>query len=476
MYRQFSSRNQRNKGFRVKHALQIFLMVAVCCWLIYQVKHSYDKKKDFDDNDARSSQHVQTNDEIMKLGRKDPHPQVKEPSKKNEKHNEEVDEDMEVDIKAGGKEDEVKGGGDVEVDEHDQQKSDSELDIEKVIIDEEEELEGADEKKNEEKVVTDKDTKIEIGSSEDNLDRDRGTENTHEAREEQYKADDASSAVPNDGQTFSSESESGNTQNQTNTLVNENKGSITAESIVSQNNTDLKVHEETAENGTSSMVNSEKGSEILNSTSQGSIFHIFTVTTESTDKSKFSNDTAEVNTELHDQLNGTEFSILNLSHAQNDTDEGKGSAAGSNIQNVSLELTNNFSIAMANSPSDSNTTGTISPGYVESNIGALSNFSNNQTELEHTAPFNASAETKDASEISMIEKNRDAYQSEKLDLSTGADGNSGGSDSSNTESVGKIENETVDSIVMEDKLPEVDLDTLQKLRMVASNSEVAANE
>ncbi|XP_074343422.1 uncharacterized protein LOC141682617 [Apium graveolens] len=228
MYRQFSSRNQRNKGLKVKYALQIILLVAVCFWLIYQVKHSYDKKKDFDDNDARNSQHVQTNNEILNLGRKDPHPQVKEPSKKNEKHDEEEDGDIEVDVKAEGKNDEVKGDGDVEVDGHDQQKSDSELDGEKVIIDEENELEGIDEKKDEEKVVTDKDSKIEIESSEDNLDHDRGTKNGHEAREEQYKADDASSAVTNEGQTLSSESESGNTENRTDTLGNENKGSNTS--------------------------------------------------------------------------------------------------------------------------------------------------------------------------------------------------------------------------------------------------------
>lgn len=476
MYRQFSSRNQRNKGFRVKHALQIFLLVAVCCWLIYQVKHSYDKKKNFNDNDARSSQHVQTNNEILKLGRKGLHPQVKEPSNKNEKHDKEADEDIEVDIKAGGKEDEVKGGGDVEVDEHNHQKFDSELDSEKIIIDEENEPEGVDDKKNEEKVVTDKDSKIEIESTEDNLDHDQGTKNIHEAREEQYKADDASSAVTNEGQTFSFESESGNSQNQTNTLGNENKGSNTAESIVGQNITDSKVHEETAGNGTSSMVNLDKGSEVLNSTSQGRIFHNSTTTMESTDELKLSNDTTVFNTESRDLLNGTEVSILSLNHAQNDTDEGKGSAAGSNTQTVSLDLANNSSIAMVNSLSDSNTSDTISTGYVESNLGALSNFWNNQITLEHTAPSNASAETKDASEISIIEKNRDPHLSENSDLSTGADENSGGSDSSNTENDGKFQNETVDSIVMEDKLPQINLQTLLNLKMEASSSEVAANE
>ncbi|WOH04837.1 hypothetical protein DCAR_0624249 [Daucus carota subsp. sativus] len=471
MYRQSSSRNQRNKGFKVKHALQIFLLFAVCFWLIYQVRHSYDKKV-FDDNDARNSQHLQTDDEILKLGRKDPHPQVKEPSKKNEKLDEEADEDIEVDIMAKEKEDKVKGG-DGELDEHDQQKSDAELDRDKVIIDEEKELERVNEKKNG-KVDTDRISKVEAEGSEDNLDHDRDTKNTHKAREEQYKADDASSAVTNEGQTSSSEIESGFTQNQTSTLGNEIKG------IIGQNFTNSKVRDdETSGNRTSSMVNSEKGSEVLNSTSKGSNFE---VTAESTDKLKLSNDTTEVGIELRDLPNGTEISTIDSSHARNDTDNVKGSAAGSNIQTVSEEHANNSSIAMVNSrldsntTEDSNTTDTILTGYVESNLGTFSDISNDQIALEHTAPSNASADTKDASEIIIIEKNRGAHLTETLGLSAEADGNTEGSESSNTENAGIIKNGTVDSVVTEDTLPQLDSVTSPDLRTEASNSEVAADE
>lgn len=470
---QSSIRNQRSKGFKVKHALQIFLLVAVCFWLIYQVKHSHDKKKHYDDNDARISQNRQTHDEILKLGRNNLHPQVNELSNRNERHEEEAEE---VEIKAEVKEDEIRGGVN-EVDEHDQQKSYSELDREEEFVDEEKELEGVDEKKTGEKEVTDKDSKTDIESSVDNLYHDRETKNTHEAREEQYKADDASSAVTHEGQTISSESESGSTQNQTNIFGNENKSNNTIESNIGQNVTDSKVHEEeTAENGTSFLVNPEKGSEVLRSTFQGSTFLNSTVTTESTDQLKSSNYTAEVSKEFRDLLNGTEIGTLDPSHARNDTEEPKSSSAGSNNQTASVEHANNSSIAMFSNQFDSKSTDSISTVNVESNLGALLNFSDNQIVSEHTAPSNASAETKDGSEINVLEENRDADQKEKSDLIVGADGNYGGSNSSNTENASKLQNETVDSITMEDNLPQLDLETLPNVRMETSNSEETAEE
>ncbi|RRT49340.1 hypothetical protein B296_00027289 [Ensete ventricosum] len=39
-----TSRNQRSKGFAMKNALQVCLLVIVCAWILYQIKHSHDKK------------------------------------------------------------------------------------------------------------------------------------------------------------------------------------------------------------------------------------------------------------------------------------------------------------------------------------------------------------------------------------------------------------------------------------------------
>ncbi|KAJ4951341.1 hypothetical protein NE237_028173 [Protea cynaroides] len=47
MFHQSSVRNQRPKGFKVKQAFQIILLLAVSIWLLYQIKHSHDKPKEY---------------------------------------------------------------------------------------------------------------------------------------------------------------------------------------------------------------------------------------------------------------------------------------------------------------------------------------------------------------------------------------------------------------------------------------------
>ncbi|XP_042012544.1 uncharacterized protein LOC121761029 [Salvia splendens] len=53
MYRQYYSRNQRNRGIKLKYALQISLLVAICFWLIYQVERSHDKNEEFEASDEK---------------------------------------------------------------------------------------------------------------------------------------------------------------------------------------------------------------------------------------------------------------------------------------------------------------------------------------------------------------------------------------------------------------------------------------
>jgi hypothetical protein len=80
-----SIRNQRSKGFKVKHVLQVILLLGVCFWLIYQVKHNHDKKKEFDKNDLKLPSRTEP-DQIVKLGRKDLLPGKVEVVDQNEKH------------------------------------------------------------------------------------------------------------------------------------------------------------------------------------------------------------------------------------------------------------------------------------------------------------------------------------------------------------------------------------------------------
>ncbi|KAF5759107.1 hypothetical protein HanRHA438_Chr16g0749521 [Helianthus annuus] len=184
MYRHSPVRNQRSKGIKTKHVVQLCLLTAVCFWLLFQVKRSHDKKKEFD---ANISLNTHATDETVKFGRKDLQPklvetttgiqmpedtQEQEDDEEENKHDEEEqDEDK---IEDGG------GGGDDEIDE----KSNMEIDRDEVdIIDEDKEIEESEGEEHEEKdAESETESRVEDGS-------------THEAREEHYKADDASSAV-----------------------------------------------------------------------------------------------------------------------------------------------------------------------------------------------------------------------------------------------------------------------------------------
>ncbi|XP_065870835.1 uncharacterized protein [Euphorbia lathyris] len=71
MIKRTLSRNARSRGFKVKHVLQICLLLGVCFWLIYQVKHSHDKKEELDKKDAaKVSVKSQNGNGDADLGRK----------------------------------------------------------------------------------------------------------------------------------------------------------------------------------------------------------------------------------------------------------------------------------------------------------------------------------------------------------------------------------------------------------------------
>ncbi|KAK7308806.1 hypothetical protein RJT34_05055 [Clitoria ternatea] len=221
MIKRSPSRNHRSKGFKVRHVLQIILLLGICFWLIYQVKRSHDKKKEFAENDAKVSVGTQT----PKLGRKDLHPgkdQVNQNEKLEEEEEDEnivndedkhehegiVHESDEKDDKlemGGGEEQEEdenksnevedeRAGGDDEIDENDREQSALDTDGDEFLDQEEDKEEESDEKENKNSENEEKDSSVK-------------NHNSHEAREEQYKADDASSAVTHDTLATSTETE-----------------------------------------------------------------------------------------------------------------------------------------------------------------------------------------------------------------------------------------------------------------------------
>lgn len=118
-------RSQRSKGFKVKHAVQLFLLLGVGIWLLYQVKHSHDNKAAFNEG-------TKYGNEVIKLGRKDPNPQVDGTDIQDEQNVEEENEEVtkhevEESAKHGGSEDEGKGNIDDEIQEVDKEKLENEV-------------------------------------------------------------------------------------------------------------------------------------------------------------------------------------------------------------------------------------------------------------------------------------------------------------------------------------------------------------
>ncbi|KAJ7967617.1 dentin sialophosphoprotein-like [Quillaja saponaria] len=281
MIKRLPSRNNRSKGVKLKHVLQICLLLGVCFWLIYQVKHSHDKKKEYEEKDAKTSVRTQSDDHILKFGRKDL-PRVDEVTNKNEeeeedetvgeveenKHGEreednkneaeeqeeenhhDVEEQEEEEKKSEETEDGGRGGGDDEIDEKEQEKSEAEADRDEEFIGEEKEKEEGGEKETENSEDGEKEGSVE-------------NQNAHEAREEHYKGDDASSAVAHDTNTVNTETEKVSSEN-SNNLEQMHKPNGTEETNRNENDMEFKVTEgERTKTGPS--LNATAGEEIGNS-------------------------------------------------------------------------------------------------------------------------------------------------------------------------------------------------------------------
>lgn len=205
MLKQSPCRVQRSKSFKVKHAIHVVLLLAICIWLLYQVKHSHERNKAHEESSGKISEKKQTGHETIKLGRKDLHPQLEETDLGTERK-EELEQEIE-DSKQEETEDEVRGGEDDEIDGHHQERVEEEEpeEVEDLIdVDDREREAGIDELDGE-----GNENQIEDVSFSDDQDQIEVERNTQEAREENYKGDDASSAVVQNTRTISNEFEVG---------------------------------------------------------------------------------------------------------------------------------------------------------------------------------------------------------------------------------------------------------------------------
>lgn len=183
--RQSSSRIHRNRGWKVKHVLQICLLLAVCVWLLYQVKHSHERKRSSEQGISRASERIEdARAEPIKLGRKDPLLKtVSVPTdgaaRSDDEENEEAEEAAEQqEDKQDESEEEEMANGEDDVDDVEREGSDAEA---------EDGEEGAEEGE-------EKEAQPEDPNSPEN-DHEEADGSSQIAREENYKADDVSSAV-----------------------------------------------------------------------------------------------------------------------------------------------------------------------------------------------------------------------------------------------------------------------------------------
>ncbi|CAI9769177.1 unnamed protein product [Fraxinus pennsylvanica] len=514
MYRQSSSRTHRSKGMKIKHVLQICLLLAVCFWLIYQVKHSHDKKKEFDESDSKTSLSRGSSNEILTLGRKDIRPRVEE-TVKNEKHDEaaigqeSIEEEEEVDDKHEEHEQEIKNaeqredegveGGDEEINEHEHEKSDAEIDREEEFINEEKEGDEGGENSMEEKDSEENNGETEKEGSIEDSDHDGDEHSAREAREEHYKADDASSAVAHDNQIVDPENENGSSeytkeQPETNILERENKEN--GEEInLGDKKTDLEVRDgDMAKSDNQSNIttnlewkNKEKGEEInlgdkrtnlevkdgnmsksddqsnvttneaeenLKEKSENSLLSNTTLTEGSNDHIETSNNSLEVR--MESRQNGIE-SKLELNHGQNGTTTGEANNSTSDMD--SNHVDSNSTIPPKNKDLESS-----SSEFSDSSNDSESSVAENiRSELSVDAGSNAE---------SLTVKN-DATEAEKSDTN-------GGTDEFSDKTSEEVQHDPIDLSDMSNSLDEKDVlpnhETLPEIRTAGTSIEDAAAE
>ncbi|KAM5550920.1 cilia- and flagella-associated protein 251 [Rosa sericea] len=529
MLKKLPSRNHRTKRIKVKHILQIALLLGVCFWLLYQLKHSHDKKVALDEKAAKASIRSLSEGELLKLGRKDlPHKDVSKNVKQEEEEEEEtvgdeeekhevegreeedqkheVEEREEEDLKHDVEEQEEEesknddtedegGAGDDEIDENEQERKEGKIDHEEDILDEEKEREDeGDEKDGDRNEREEREGRAENENSSDDQDNDGGDKNAHEAQEEHYKGDDASSAVTHDAQVISTEtekvsSESGNENSGSSSLEKEIKSNYAEDVNGNQNNSRL-LDGSTAENGTVSVAASEEkvdenlsnpvDSSVLNATMKVQSDDIPEADNNSTNLStESSNNSLEVN-----QANGTE-TVSVSAHSQNGTLDGMTTREGIAGETLVVEQTNNT--ISDNYHSDSNST--VSSNKVESNVSEKIARSNGTAQLEDDSRSSTINESMDAAKNEELKnedankneetKNEEATKNKELN-GTSESGKTGNSSDSRNGAEDAVQHDPIDSsdsLVSEDKKEaRTDLDTSPEMKTEGNENGQAAAE
>ena len=251
MKKQSSSRSQRgSRGIKGKHVLQICVLLGVCIWLIYQVKYSHDKKKELYEADFKKSTVLLESEEgMVKLGRKDLLPGYHNQNEK-EKHVEEEEDEEEEEKESKSR---VENSSTHEEEEKEDEEGEEEEEEDKNKLGEEVVEEDVEDNKHEEEEEDDideqdrsKDDQL-LQEEKENGEKETETDMTvHEAREEHYKADDASSAVSHESRILNTDKLKESYGNATGP-AQENRFNTTISEVEVQKEPVLKLGEEAVE-------------------------------------------------------------------------------------------------------------------------------------------------------------------------------------------------------------------------------------
>ncbi|XP_049411381.1 uncharacterized protein LOC125874506 isoform X2 [Solanum stenotomum] len=495
MYKQSPSRNHRSKGVKVKNVLQICLLLAVCFWLIYQVKHSHDKKREFDEDDAKSSIKSGSSNELMKLGRKDL-PRIEGLDTVDEKHREEPEDETVEEEEEGNKPEEEdleenntkeKNGehredGEDEVDDHDQEKNDEHRedeidDHEKSDVERNQEVDAVDEDKergeDNEKETEVNDSQVEEENSLEDHDHDEDSSSSHEAREEHYKADDASSAVTHDTVVTTTENESGKVEQEVehaaeaksedgvNNIMQINASQNTTAALKEENG---KADEEDSPPNTTNI--EEKHDDPILSTAADNSVSNSTRTEGLTDNSESRTYSKELSTQTHDLLqNGTQATV--------------GDTTSSNMSTSTSQQSSNSADTVDDNQIDSNLTFSSKNDELDSIPVDSSNVSGDTEPslAEKVVQGNATAEAVDNEGLPLNDNN--ATEVEKADTSSEETGTTDEDvDASIVENLGEVQDDLIDtsdsSTHLEEKHVRTDVETLPEIQTEGSMEDAAA--
>ncbi|KAG2243741.1 hypothetical protein Bca4012_022479 [Brassica carinata] len=385
MKKQSSSRSQRgSRGIKGKHVVQICVLLGVCIWLIYQVKYSHDKKKEFyEANGKKSTVLLETEDGMVKLGRKDLLPGYHNQIEKEKHVEEEEDEEEE--------EEEKESKSNVENSTHEEEEKEDEEDEEdksklgeKVVEEDEEEnkheeedddIDEQDQSKDDELLQEEK----ENGSNEKETETNHADETdmtVHEAREEHYKADDASSAVSHESRILNTERLKESYGNSTGP-AQENSPNATISEVEIQKEPVLKLGEAESRDSVEKTVNAvtELRGETVNGNSTEAVL-------EASGFLQNETRTMQERSQEHDKTeNGAPPSgssdlqnVVELEQTRNETD--------ANVT-VSANITNTSSIQ------DESRNSTSKPSLIENTSGS------NTTEVKETSRYEGDDETEE---------------------------------------------------------------------------------